>query len=73
MANLARSTAFLPKPLLTPDQVKLLKQGNVASGRAPGLEAFGITPTPVDVIVPSYLKRFRPVQQNKRLRLAPRP
>lgn len=59
---------FLPTPLLTPDQVKLLKIGSVASGRAPGLEAFGITPTPVELIVPTYLKRFRPVQQTKKLR-----
>ncbi|MHB1204331.1 MAG: complex I NDUFA9 subunit family protein [Rhodospirillaceae bacterium] len=59
---------FLPTPLLTPDQVKLLKIGSVASGRAPGLEAFGITPTPAELIVPTYLKRFRPVQQTKKLR-----
>ena len=63
---------FMPKPLLTPDQVKLLKLGSVASGRAPGLEAFGITPEPLEPIVPTYLKRFRPVQQNKRLRLSPK-
>jgi len=61
---------FLPTPLLTPDQVKLLKLGSVASGRAPGLEAFGITPTPVELIVPTYLKRFRPVQQTKKIRSA---
>ena len=59
---------LLPKPLLTPDQVKLLKLDNVASGRAPGLEAFGITATPVELIVPTYLKRFRPVQQTKKIR-----
>jgi uncharacterized protein YbjT (DUF2867 family) len=59
---------FLPTPLLTPDQVKLLRIGSVASGRAPGLEAFAITPTPVELIVPTYLKRFRPVQQTKKLR-----
>lgn len=59
---------FLPKPLLTPDQVKLLKLDNIASGRAPGLEAFGIAPTPAELIVPSYLKRFRPVQQTKKIR-----
>ena len=63
---------FLPKPLLTPDQVKLLKLGSVGSGRAPGLEAFGITPEPLEPIVPTYLKRFRPMQQNKRLRLSPK-
>ena len=60
---------ILPKPLLTPDQVKMLKLGNVATGRLPGLAAFGIAPTTVEVVVPTYLKRFRPVQQNKKLRL----
>jgi NADH dehydrogenase len=64
--------ALMPDPMLTRDQVKLLKQGSVATGRKPGLSAFGIEPTSADVIAPSYLKRFRPVQQNKRLRLAPR-
>jgi NADH dehydrogenase len=63
---------FLPTPLLTPDQVKLLKLNNVAHGRAPGFEAFGIRPTALEGIVGSYLKRFRPVQQTKRLRLAGR-
>jgi len=63
---------FLPKPLLTPDQVKLLKQGNVASGQLPGLEAFGLTATAVEGVVGGYLKRFRPLQQNKRLRFAGR-
>ena len=63
---------FLPKPLLTPDQVKLLKLGSVAGGRRPGLAVFGITPTTLEVVVPTYLKRFRPMQQNKRLRLQAR-
>jgi uncharacterized protein YbjT (DUF2867 family) len=64
---------FLPTPPVTPDQVKLLKIGNVATGRRPGLAVFGITPTTVEVVVPTYLKRFRPLQQTKKLRLAPRP
>jgi NADH dehydrogenase len=63
---------FLPRPLLTPDQVKLLRQGNVITGPVRGLEAFGITPTAAEGIVGGYLKRFRPVQQTKRLRLAPK-
>jgi uncharacterized protein YbjT (DUF2867 family) len=63
---------FLPKPLLTPDQVVLLKLGSVASGRRPGLATFGITPTTVEIVVPTYLKRFRPLQQTKKLRLQPR-
>ena len=63
---------FLPKPLLTPDQVRQLKVDNVALGRRPGLAVFGITPTTLEVVVPTYLKRFRPLQQTKRLRLQAR-
>ncbi len=63
---------FLPKPPFTPDQLKMLRLGNVATGRLPGLAAFGIAPTTVEVVVPTYLKRFRPVQQNKKLRLEAR-
>jgi len=62
----------LGAPFLTPDQMVQLRLGNVASGVLPGLEAFGIAPTAAEVIVPTYLKRFRPIQQTKRLRLQPR-
>jgi uncharacterized protein YbjT (DUF2867 family) len=62
----------LGEPFLTPDQIKLLRLGNVASGVLPGLSAFGISPTAAEVIVPTYLKRFRPLQQTKRLRFQPR-
>lgn len=51
---------WLPKPPLTPDQVRLLKTDNVASGSFPGLEALGIAPTPAEAVVPGYLARFRP-------------
>jgi NADH dehydrogenase len=54
---------FLPKPPLTPDQVKLLRSDNVVSAEAeregrtlPGL---GIDPTIMAAIVPTYLWRFR--------------
>jgi uncharacterized protein YbjT (DUF2867 family) len=63
---------FMPKPFLTPDQVRLLKLGNVATGRVPGLAVFGISPTTAEVVVPTYLKRFRPLQQTKKLRLQAR-
>lgn len=46
-------------PPLTADQVELLKQDNVVSGRLPGLEAFGISPTAVEAVVPQYLWRYR--------------
>ncbi len=62
----------LGAPFLTPDQVVLLREGNVATGVLPGLEAFGIAATAAEVVVPTYLKRFRPIQQTKRLRLQPR-
>jgi NADH dehydrogenase len=58
---------FLPKPLLTPDQVELLKADNIVSpdaerdGRT--LVGLGINPTAMEVIVPSYLWRFRKTGQ----------
>jgi uncharacterized protein YbjT (DUF2867 family) len=55
----ARFLELLPAPPLTRDQVELLKQDNVVSPGAPGLEALGITPTPLELIVPEYLARYR--------------
>jgi NADH dehydrogenase len=51
---------ILPKPLLTIDQVRLLKKDNVVSATAPGLQELGIAPTSVEAVVPSYLWRFHP-------------
>jgi NADH dehydrogenase len=48
----------LPGKLLTTDQLEMLGQDNVVSGMLPGLEALGITPKPVELIVPSYLSRY---------------
>ena len=48
-----------PKPLLTPDQVTLLKSDNVVSATALGLSDLGITPTTVEAEVPAYLWRYR--------------
>lgn len=54
---------YLPKPLLTPDQVKLLRRDNVVSEEAKRegrtLEGLGIEPTAMATVVPSYLWRFR--------------
>jgi NADH dehydrogenase len=46
-------------PPLTADQVELLRDDNVASGREPGFEALGLSPTAVEAVVPQYLWRFR--------------
>ena len=50
---------FAPSPLLTPDQVKLLRHDNVVAPTAAGLAELGIQPTTVEAEVPAYLWRFR--------------
>jgi len=50
---------LLPNPLLTMDQVRLLKKDNVVSPTAAGLADLGITPTSVEAVIPSYLWRYR--------------
>ena len=47
------------KPVLTEDQVLLLKADNVVAPGAEGLAALGIQPTGMEAIVPSYLWRYR--------------
>ena len=54
----ARLLQFLPEPPLTPDQLELLKKDNVVAAGAPGLTDLGVTPTPLELIVPTYLKAF---------------
>ena len=55
----AKVMSILPSPPLTPDQVELLKRDNIVSPGALTLSSLGITPTPVEVILPTYLDRFR--------------
>ena len=54
---------FFSWPLLTRDQVKLLKKDNVVAPGALGLEDLGVTPSLAQAIVPAYLERFRPSRQ----------
>ncbi len=54
----ARLLRFLPEPPLTPDQVELLKRDNVVAEGAAGLAELGIAPTPLELIVPTYLKAY---------------
>jgi uncharacterized protein YbjT (DUF2867 family) len=61
---LALPLSILPgTPLITADQVELLGVDNVVSEAASRdkrtLAAFGITPTAMDAILPSYMYRFR--------------
>ena len=63
----AQFLQFLPKPLLTPDQVDLLRTDNVVSDAAKAegrtIGSFGIEPEPMEAIVPTYLVRFRKTGQ----------
>jgi NADH dehydrogenase len=44
---------------LTRDQAKLLRIDNVPSPGMPGLAELGIAPTACEVILPTYLDRYR--------------
>ena len=50
----------LPGKPLTRDQLLMLSRDNVCAAGMPGLPELGIVPTPVELIVPSYLSRFQP-------------
>jgi len=50
---------MLPKPIMTCDQVTLLKSDNVVSIGAETFKALGIQPTTAETILPTYLHRFR--------------
>ena len=50
---------MMPNPILTPDQVEILKYNNIISGAYPTLKDLGITGTPIQSILPKYIYRFR--------------
>jgi NADH dehydrogenase len=55
----ARFLELLPVPPLTRDQVELLKVDNVVADGAKGLADLGIAATPIELVVPEYLARYR--------------
>ena len=59
VGDLMSRFGFLPGAPLTRDQWLMLSQDNVASGTLPGLEAFGIQPTPLAAVGGEWLGRFR--------------
>ena len=56
----ARLGELVPGKPFTRDQLTLLGRDNVVSVGAKGLTDLGITPTPIELIVPEYLDRYRP-------------
>lgn len=55
---LAQSTGWLPGAPITMDQYKMLGSDNVVTG-ADGLVAYGIVPTPLDVVADDWLDIYR--------------
>ena len=49
---------WVPGKPLTRDQVELLKYDNVVSSGHPGLAELGVTPSAVELILPTFLDRF---------------
>ena len=57
-ASLLARFGWLPGAPLTRDQWLMLQRDNVPGGSAPGLEAFGIDPTPLAAVGYEWLGRF---------------
>lgn len=55
-----RMLGLAPKLPMTLDQLLMLSRDNVVEGGMPGLPELGIVPTPVELAVPQYLRRFQP-------------
>lgn len=56
---LARATGWAPGAPITSDQFEMLLSDNVASSGSAGFEAFGIAPTPMAALAPSWLTHYR--------------
>lgn len=51
---------FMPSPLLTRDQVRLLQNDNVLSGENATLQDLGLNPRGIESVLPSYLSCYQP-------------
>jgi len=61
--NIAKFQSYflqmLPNPVLTVDQVELLKYDNIVSGNLPALKDLGIEGKTIESVLPEYIYRFR--------------
>jgi uncharacterized protein YbjT (DUF2867 family) len=46
-------------PMLTRDQARQLRLDNVVAAGAPGLKELGVTPTALELVLPTYLDKYR--------------
>jgi len=58
LGDLMARTGFIT-PLITSDQVELLRVDNVVAPGVRGLAELGVSPTPVEAVIPTYLYRYR--------------
>ena len=56
---LAKILQLLTKPMLTTDQVEMLKYDNVVTNNYPTLKDLKINPKTIDSVLPNYIWRFR--------------
>ena len=63
---IATFAQFMPTPLLTPDQLILLRSDNVVAQGARGFADLALTPEPIAGLLPSYLARYRPAGKKPR-------
>ncbi|MCH8201588.1 MAG: complex I NDUFA9 subunit family protein [Proteobacteria bacterium] len=54
----AALTGWLPNPPITLDQIRMLRRDNVVGEGAAGFEKLGLTPSPIQVVLPTYLARY---------------
>lgn len=59
IGGLIAMMGFLPGAPITPDQWRMLRTDNVVADDAAGLAAFGIEPTPLATVAPTWLVRYR--------------
>lgn len=59
VGSMIAKLGFLPGAPITSDQWMMLRRDNIVSAGAAGLEAFGVTPTPLAAVAPSYLVQYR--------------
>jgi len=55
----AKILQLLPKPLLTVDQVEMLKYDNIVTNKYPTLKDLKVSPKTIESILPKYIWRFR--------------
>jgi NADH dehydrogenase len=56
---IAALTGWAPGAPITRQQWLLLRQGNVPSGKLPGLKELGVTPRPLALFLDKWMVRFR--------------